>query len=43
MTIDANATSMRDKVLLYVKINVQVYDLISYVKLQNVYVAYSVM
>jgi len=27
MTIDANATSMRGKVLFYVKINVQLYDL----------------
>ena len=27
MTVDANATSMRGKVLFYVKINVQLYDL----------------
>jgi len=39
MTINANATSMRGKVLFYVKFNIQLYN-ISYVKIQNVYVAY---
>jgi len=31
MTIDANATSMRGKVLFYVKINVQLYDCMTYI------------
>jgi len=35
MTVDANTASMHGKVLFYVKINVQLYDLISYVKFKT--------